>query len=362
MESNGSDGASASNQRRHSQQQQQYAKQSGPAAGSVDPSLPLKYQKLLSEYSKLRNQIVQLTRYLTDEQKAVKHFKEESKEKDKQIKKLQQDNESNSFRCQQLIKRISVLQEELKKKVTSGKGAVAAGLDVDDEDNLQSTFSIFDAELTSKIGEVAHLTEQLTYMQSENQSLREEIHQLHLQQSDSDFMIRSQDEVIQSQKVMIDELSQNRSRSSSQVESKLNVTTESSQASSSRINEKREEVEAPSQVSNLKESLEAADSKANLFSQECLRLKQRLTVAAEEKESLKKEVQDKESELQQTRDEFNTSVRNYEAQLAAMSEHLANITEKWSQQQIEMDGKLEQQTVPTSGRKERKKNSSSSKS
>lgn len=304
---------------------------------AMDPSLPLKYQKLLSEYSKLRNQVLQLTRCLADEQKVVKTLKDDGKEKEKAIKKLESEIESNSFRQQQLTKRISVLQEELKKK-TAAKGQTQ-----EDEDNLQSTFSIFDQELTSKIKEVQALNDQLSLLQTENLTLKEDMHELHLQNTDHEFMIRSQEEVIQSQKVMIDNLSHPVAAASSS----------SSQPATTTV----EDPSSPLQVSQLKERLETADSKAALFSNECTRLKQRLDVVMDERQAARKEVEDLSSKLQSTQDQLSTCVRNYEQQLETMSEHLATMTEKWSQQQLDMEDQLQEQL----NRKKDKKKSSTSK-
>ena len=92
----------------------------------------------------------------------------------------------------------------------------------------------------------------------------------------------------------------------------------------------------------LRDSIQAADAKAALFSGECQRMKQRLIIANEQKEALTCELSDTRQLLQKLRDELNTSVRNYETQLETMSEHLATMNEKWSKQQIDMDSLLRQ--------------------
>ena len=92
-----------------------------------------------------------------------------------------------------------------------------------------------------------------------------------------------------------------------------------------------------SRISSLTDAVQAADAKAALFGAECQRMKQRLLIANEQKESLRNELSDTNHQMQKLKDEFGTSVRNYESQLEAMSEHLATMNDKWSQQQIEMD-------------------------
>lgn len=90
-------------------------------------------------------------------------------------------------------------------------------------------------------------------------------------------------------------------------------------------------------ISELIDGYHAADSKAVLFLAEANRLKQRLTIAAEEKKSMLEELSESKQLVCKLRDDLNTSVRNYETQLVTMSDHLANESEKWSKQQLELD-------------------------
>lgn len=90
-------------------------------------------------------------------------------------------------------------------------------------------------------------------------------------------------------------------------------------------------------ISELMDSLQAADSKSLVYYSECNRLKQRLAIVSQEKKASLEALQELQVSYQQLKDELNTSVRNYETQLSTMSEHLACVTENWSKQQIEMD-------------------------
>ena len=85
------------------------------------------------------------------------------------------------------------------------------------------------------------------------------------------------------------------------------------------------------------DSLQAADSKCLVFYSECNRLKQQLVEATRHNSVGVKEAQETKGAYQLLKDELQTTVRNYEMQLTTMSEHLATMTEKWSQQQIEID-------------------------
>jgi predicted nucleic acid-binding Zn-ribbon protein len=328
------------------------AKQQVPQSTTMDHSLPLKYKKLLSEYSKLRNQVLQLTKCLTEEQKTLKAVKEECKEKDKVIKKLESEKESSDFRHTQLQKRVCVLQEELKRKSSK---ATAGVITPEDGESLQSTFSIFDQELTSKIKEVQTLSDQVSQLQTENSTLKEDMHELHLQNTDHEFMIRSQEEVIQSQKVMIDQLTQHHassaSSSMSQPDTTMTVKTSPPTTTVEDISH--------SQASQLLEKIETAGAKATLFSHECNRLRDRLNLVTDERENAKKQLRDVMEDLQSTKDQLNTCVRNYEQQLETMSEHLATMTEKWSRQQLDMESQLQEQIDISKRKTERKKSSSS---
>jgi septation ring formation regulator EzrA len=90
-------------------------------------------------------------------------------------------------------------------------------------------------------------------------------------------------------------------------------------------------------IAVLTDSIEVADAKAALFGSECQRMKQRLMILNEQKESQSRELSETRQLLQTLRDELNTNVRNYETQLETMSEHLATMNDKWSKQQIEID-------------------------
>ena len=163
---------------------------------ATDPTLPVKYQKLMSEFSKLKSQIILVNKALIEEQNNAKELREQVKEKDRLTKQLQQDADGREFRNQQLTRRVSVLQDELRKSSIS------------EQDDECSTFSIFDAELSSKIKQIAELHQSLQKLTIENESLRDEIRELHLKHKDDEFMIKSQEEVIQGNRILMEQLSQ----------------------------------------------------------------------------------------------------------------------------------------------------------
>nr|XP_050036412.1 protein phosphatase 1 regulatory subunit 21-like isoform X4 [Dermacentor andersoni] len=80
-----------------------------------------------------------------------------------------------------------------------------------------------------------------------------------------------------------------------------------------------------------------ADSKAVYYYSECKALQKRLHLAEQHKVELENQLQDTQLTLQQLRDEMRSTVRSYEDQLSTMSEHLASMNEKLTQQKDEID-------------------------
>ena len=76
--------------------------------GNTD--IQAKYQKLATEYAKLRAQVGVLKKGVLDEQAKCSQLSESAKEKETQMRKQEGEMESVMFRNQQLTKRINVLQ------------------------------------------------------------------------------------------------------------------------------------------------------------------------------------------------------------------------------------------------------------
>ncbi|XP_052823648.1 protein phosphatase 1 regulatory subunit 21 [Octopus bimaculoides] len=81
--------------------------------------LQAKYQRLASEYSKLKAQIPVLKKAVVDEQALQEKLKVNIKEKDQSVRKYEQEVDSLTFRNQQLAKRVLFLQEELEQVSTT---------------------------------------------------------------------------------------------------------------------------------------------------------------------------------------------------------------------------------------------------
>lgn len=144
----------------------------------VNGQLQTKYQKIATEYSKIRAQANVLKKAVIDEQARNTDLREQLKEKEVELRRAEQELDSLSFRNQQLTKRITVLQEELDKaqNKSSKKGRNKLA-----ENNAQvppPPNHILDEEFQKKIVENAQLLSQINDKDSEIESLNERMHQL----------------------------------------------------------------------------------------------------------------------------------------------------------------------------------------
>ncbi|XP_011159620.1 ankyrin repeat domain-containing protein 18A [Solenopsis invicta] len=142
--------------------------------------LQTKYQKIATEYSKIRAQANVLKKAVIEEQARNGEIRNQLKEKEVEFRRAEQEIDSLTFRNQQLTKRITVLQEELDKaqnKPKKGKGKAS-------ENNSQIPTplpppnNILDEEFQKKIVENAQLLSQISDKDSEIESLYERIQQL----------------------------------------------------------------------------------------------------------------------------------------------------------------------------------------
>ncbi|KAK9696546.1 putative coiled-coil domain-containing protein [Popillia japonica] len=114
--------------------------------------LELKYQKLATEYSKIRSHATVLKKAVLDEQSKILELKEIIKEQEQRIRKHDQEMDSLTFRNGQLTKRIAVLQQELQ-----GNSRGKKAKNKSSEHPAPSNFSVIDEELHKKIVENAQL-------------------------------------------------------------------------------------------------------------------------------------------------------------------------------------------------------------
>ncbi|KAH9633693.1 hypothetical protein HF086_009027 [Spodoptera exigua] len=81
--------------------------------GLPSGDIQAKYQKLATEYSKLRVHVKVLKKGVLDEQAKSNELRETLKDKEKSLRKGELEIDSLTFRNQQLTRRVSVLQDEL---------------------------------------------------------------------------------------------------------------------------------------------------------------------------------------------------------------------------------------------------------
>ncbi|XP_058652933.1 protein phosphatase 1 regulatory subunit 21 isoform X2 [Onychostoma macrolepis] len=132
--------------------------------------LQSKYSKLAQEYSKLRAQNQVLKKAVVDEQTASCSLKDELKQKEQSLRKVEQEMDSLSFRNQQLTKRVELLQEELLLSESKSKKSKNKG-DSPSQVNLQ-TQSVFDEDLQKKIQENERL--HIQFYEADEQYRRQE--------------------------------------------------------------------------------------------------------------------------------------------------------------------------------------------
>ncbi|XP_063628128.1 protein phosphatase 1 regulatory subunit 21 [Cydia splendana] len=150
-----------------------------------------KYQKLATEYSKLRVHVKVLKKGVLDEQAKSNELRESLKEKEKALRKGELEIDSLTFRNQQLTRRVSVLQDEL--ELLQSKSTKKAK-SKDDKPAATSTAppldtGILQEELQKKIMENAQYASQLSDKVFELSQLKSALddYQRHLSESDSRY-------------------------------------------------------------------------------------------------------------------------------------------------------------------------------
>ncbi|EFN82378.1 myosin-10 [Harpegnathos saltator] len=145
----------------------------------VNGQLQTKYQKIATEYSKIRAQANVLKKAVIEEQTRNTDIRNQLKEKEVELRRAEQELDSLTFRNQQLTKRITVLQEELDK--AQNKSSKKGRNKHTTENNSQVPAppnNILDEEFQKKIVENAQLLSQISDKDSEIESLYERIQQL----------------------------------------------------------------------------------------------------------------------------------------------------------------------------------------
>ncbi|KAG7202938.1 hypothetical protein KM043_010079 [Ampulex compressa] len=143
----------------------------------VNGQLQTRYQKIATEYSKIRAQANVLKKAVIDEQARNADIRELLKEKEVELRRAEQELDSLTFRNQQLTKRIIVLQGELDKAQNKTKKG-RSKLTENNSPIPSPPNHILDEEFQKKIVENAQLLSQINDKDSEIESLNERIQRL----------------------------------------------------------------------------------------------------------------------------------------------------------------------------------------
>ncbi|XP_043273202.1 protein MLP1 isoform X2 [Venturia canescens] len=145
---------------------------------ATNGQLQTKYQKIATEYSKIRAQANVLKKAVIDEQVRNVEIREQLKEKDVELRKAEQELDSLTFRNQQLTKRVTFLQEELDHVQNKSKKGRSKSTENKDPQVAQPNH-IYVEEFQKKIMENAQLLSQIADKEGEIESLNERI--IHLE-------------------------------------------------------------------------------------------------------------------------------------------------------------------------------------
>ncbi|KXJ25659.1 protein phosphatase 1 regulatory subunit 21 [Exaiptasia diaphana] len=170
-------------------------------------NLQAKYQKLASEYAKLRAQNTVLKKAVIEEQEKTKTLQEGGKQKDQTIRKYEQEIDSLQFRNDQLSKRVTVLQDELDNsgsKTWKSWGSPNVSRPTPDND-------VIDEELQIKIQENERLQRQLFETSQEQKAIVSSLQErLEVAERTASTHQKAVDEAAETHRMVIDKLQEDR--------------------------------------------------------------------------------------------------------------------------------------------------------
>lgn len=303
--------------------------------------LEVKYQKLATEYAKIRSQVTVLKKAVLDEQAKNVEFKETIKRQEQQLRKHDQEMESLMFRNEQLTKRIAVLQSDLQNINKKGKNK---------NDSIPFTLppsnSILDEELQKKIFENAQLVSRLADKDRELDESKEELYLLkqdielaNIKLNDAQKKHREEignilserDQILQSNqlkgnelKVCDDKVQDDKTVKYWQEEAEK-WKSECQFLKSKPVNDEELTHYYESQITELLNKKQTCLGETKSLWAENAALTARL-------ENLQVEHSHLNRELEKSKEEINTVNQNYKLQLDAMTEHIAAQNDKITKQ------------------------------
>ncbi|XP_023019485.2 uncharacterized protein [Leptinotarsa decemlineata] len=299
----------------------------------MELNLEAKYQRLATEYSKVRSQATVLKKAVLDEQTKTAELHELLKKHEQTARKRDQEMESLNFRNEQLTKRIMVLQQELQNTV-QGKKSKHKVTEI--PPSIDS--SLLNEELQKKILENAQLLNSVSDKDLEIIEYKERIKNLEDVLASSQIKLALKEKTIEEEREEfktkrneLEKLVRELSHSSAQRKQSIDSCEENAKVWQTEAERWKKECTLlksrpdsndkltkyyESQLSEVLESNVLLRSETDSAWAENLALKARLENLTLEHNQLK-------SSLKSSREELVTTNNNYKSQLDAMTEHLA---------------------------------------
>ncbi|KAL6743541.1 hypothetical protein Aduo_016568 [Ancylostoma duodenale] len=142
---------------------------------SFNTDVNVRYERLSTEYAKLRSHVKVLSEGVIAERKKNEVFTDKIQELESQLHKVDAENESLTFRNDQLVKRVESLQDELENLAHSRGGSVKKGKFPKKSKDTKELLSelgalgdrvvILEEELQNKIQQNAELTSKISELE-----------------------------------------------------------------------------------------------------------------------------------------------------------------------------------------------------
>ncbi|XP_044746491.1 protein phosphatase 1 regulatory subunit 21 isoform X2 [Coccinella septempunctata] len=313
--------------------------------------LEVKYQKLATEFSKIRTHATVLKKALLEEQAKTAELKDVIKKHEQQLRKHNQEMDSLMFRNEQLSKRIAVLQQEL--QPNNKKGKQKGNNDLFHPPDM----TVINEELQKKIMENAQLLSSMTDKDLEINDCREKIKWLEnkiqnfenkyeeLEKNYSDIMVQMKNQTSSNKQISQNDLQPQITVSSSRDSEEDNDESKRSKYWQEEAERWKAECELlrskPTSNEQLTEYYESQLREMLETKQMCLSETKTLwaenTALCQKLENLLLENREIESQLEVKKEELHTTNQNYKVQLDAMTEHLAAQNDKITQQSDEIE-------------------------
>uniref|UniRef100_A0A915D789 Protein phosphatase 1 regulatory subunit 21 n=1 Tax=Ditylenchus dipsaci TaxID=166011 RepID=A0A915D789_9BILA len=293
----------------------------------------LKYQRLSSEFVKIRNQVSVLKTALLEEQARNQETQSEIVARDTKLRKLASEHESLVFRNEQLVKRVETLQNTL------DSNNAAFTLAKNKKKHKEANLRLFGETSRQQIAGGQH-AEPILVMEQELERKLIENGELHSKIFDIE---KQHDSVVNKLVQKIDQLElENINLKKSSSESPL-PSTSSQKPSSSSLGQEDANLSAQHEdqnglldgehklmaqfytekIRNLSDTAKHSNGRAEYYKRECETLVRRSIYDLQQKTVLEKRVEEMELKCACLDEELETTRKNYEDQMRGLYEHMS---------------------------------------